>query len=56
MMERLAAARNDDVQPRPGPRVGSELMDRITESFLKQFADDEEITCLPQDRQFEHFA
>lgn len=31
-------------------------MDRITESFLRQFAEDNEITGLPQDRQFEHFA
>ena len=31
-------------------------MDRITESFLRQFAEDNELTALPQDRQFEHFA
>ena len=31
-------------------------MDRITESFLRQFAEDNELTALPQDQQFEHFA
>jgi AIPR protein len=31
-------------------------MDRITESFLQQFAESSEITMLAQDQQFEHFA
>ena len=31
-------------------------MDRITKSFLRQFVADHELTTLPQDQQFEHFA
>lgn len=55
MKEPLASARVGDVQWRPRPPVGSELMDRITESFLREFVDDNELTALPQDQQFEHF-
>jgi hypothetical protein len=31
-------------------------MDRITESFLREFVNDRELTTLPQHEQFEHFA
>ena len=30
-------------------------MDRVTEGFLTQFAEERELTAMPQDRQFEHF-
>jgi len=56
MKERLTSVRDDGMKWWPKLPIGSEPMDRITESFLKQFAESSEITMLAQDQQFEHFA
>lgn len=45
----------DTIIPVPFPK-GATLMDRVTESLLAKFATEHELTGLPDDRRFEHFA
>jgi hypothetical protein len=44
------------VSPLRRPKEDFEPMDRITESLLAEFSQEREITSLPEERQFEHFA